>query len=398
MIARDCRHLRINASQRATCTSPGLVQLGELTQEVCETCGFFESAELQTSTKQDSPSLSHQLSPELPVEQVMDIMRQPPREQHDGWWNWNNTQQAFRQLADEAIERFSDHSDHWDGRGIVVVGGGKYLVSAYVTIRVLRHVGCTMPIELWHLDDEVDPAMELLLRELGVVCRNAEEHHRNTQSSFRFMPTWWKGWQLKSYAIYHCRFAELLLLDADSYPTRDPSYLFELDTFRQRGAIFWPDLYSAQLCDNERATRAFGFEVDNKVWSESGQLMVDKIACEREFSLALHYNSHADFTYRIVHGDKDTFPLAWRRLSREFGRLWPTCGIATKALLQYDEHGQTLFQHRIHDKFRLVGDQFDSTCQLTPGNCFIPELQHEVFCVKVLNELRNCWNPAMPAV
>ena len=38
------------------------------------------------------------------------------------------------------------------GRGIVVCGGGdKYFPCAWVCIRMLRHVGCTLPIELWHV-------------------------------------------------------------------------------------------------------------------------------------------------------------------------------------------------------------------------------------------------------
>lgn len=397
MLTIDCQHLQIKDRSRARCHHPGLIQLGELTADICKGCLFQEPKNGSVTERQEQLSQGP-LNPFMSVPRVIDELRLPPRDQPVGWWKWENTQQAFHQLADEAIDQFVDRSAHWNGRGIVVVGGGKYLVCAYVTIRVLRHVGCQLPIELWHLDDEVDAAMEGMLSELGVVCCNAEQHHRDTRSTFRFLPTWWKGWQLKSYAIQHSRFAELLLLDADSYPTRDPSYLFDLDPFRNTGAIFWPDTYTPEPSVKVRVGKAFGFQIDDGIWSESGQLMINKIFRQRETMLALHYNSYADFSYRIVYGDKDTFPLAWRRLNSSFGRLWPRCGHAPKTLLQMDERGQPLFQHRIHDKFRFVADRFDSTRQLTPGNSFIPQLQHEVFCMKVLNELRSIWKPTKNAV
>ena len=38
------------------------------------------------------------------------------------------------------------------GRGIVICGGGaKYFPCAWVTLKMLRHLGCTLPIELWYL-------------------------------------------------------------------------------------------------------------------------------------------------------------------------------------------------------------------------------------------------------
>ena len=39
-------------------------------------------------------------------------------------------------------------------RGIVICGGGeRYLPSAYVLVRVLRHLGCGLPVEVWHLGE-----------------------------------------------------------------------------------------------------------------------------------------------------------------------------------------------------------------------------------------------------
>lgn len=41
--------------------------------------------------------------------------------------------------------------DHFEGRGIVIPGGGRYFACAWVCINRLRELGCTLPIDLWHL-------------------------------------------------------------------------------------------------------------------------------------------------------------------------------------------------------------------------------------------------------
>lgn len=55
-------------------------------------------------------------------------------------------------------------------------------------------------------------------------------------------------WLLKPYAVLHSCFDEVLYIDADSFPTRDPSDLFESPAYREHGALFWPDV---RLTDQE---------------------------------------------------------------------------------------------------------------------------------------------------
>ncbi len=45
------------------------------------------------------------------------------------------------------------------GRGIVICGGGeKYLPSVYVLVRLLRHLRCALPVEVWHMGEAEMPA------------------------------------------------------------------------------------------------------------------------------------------------------------------------------------------------------------------------------------------------
>ena len=49
------------------------------------------------------------------------------------------------------------------------------------------------------------------------------------------------GYASKAFAIIHSSFAEVLCLDSDNIPLRDPSSLFEIESYQQHGNIFWSD-------------------------------------------------------------------------------------------------------------------------------------------------------------
>jgi hypothetical protein len=245
-------------------------------------------------------------------------------------------------------------------------------------------------VELWHLAGETDDALRRLFSALDVTCVDA--HAVARKHPFRFLDGhWWKGWQLKPYAIVHCPFREVLLLDADCYPTRDPAFLFDWPGYRACGATFWADSEIGKVLFTPELIRTFGVEPDGLLPIESGQVLLDKRRCWRELTLALHFNAQADYTYRLLHGDKDTFPLAWKRLGSEYAQPWPVCGWDTHTILQYDPEGRVLFQHRAQDKFTLVPTPFPSTYQLYPANQYYPRLVHEDFCFGVLEELRAAW-------
>lgn len=53
--------------------------------------------------------------------------------------------------------------------------------------------------------------------------------------------------QIKAAAIINSSFREILYLDSDNAPTRDPSYLFHSKGYTETGAIFWPDFWYAQM-------------------------------------------------------------------------------------------------------------------------------------------------------
>jgi hypothetical protein len=329
------------------------------------------------------------LTPQTPVDAVERLRALPPRPQPEGWWLWPNVQEAQQRAARAFIAAIPPFPGGFTGRGVVMVGGGSYFPSAYVSIRVLRHIGCSLPLQLWHLDGEMTEPMRELVRPFGVECVNADAVAQD--HPFRFLDGhWWKGWQLKSYAIAHSPFEEVLLLDADCYPTRDPGFLFSWPPYQEHGAIFWPDREASHLTDEH--WRILGIEPCG-VSFESGQLVVNKRLCWRELQLALWYNAHADYVYQHLWGDKDTFNVAWRQLGRSYAMPRHSCSWDVHTILQFDPDGAVLFQHRCRDKFRLGETTFTSTPQFWNANCFNPRLAHEELCFRYLNELARCWTP-----
>src|SRR5580704_9298623 len=89
-----------------------------------------------------------------------------------------------------AIAHLPEAPGDWQGRGIVICGGGiRYFLCAWVCINMLRKQGCVLPVELWHLNSaEMNDAMRALVEPLGVRCINAQQVH----SLFPRVPGGWE--------------------------------------------------------------------------------------------------------------------------------------------------------------------------------------------------------------
>ncbi|MEK0451697.1 MAG: hypothetical protein RL088_3965 [Verrucomicrobiota bacterium] len=174
-------------------------------------------------------------------------------------------------------------------RGIVICGGGeRYLPSAYVLVRLLRHLKCSLPVEIWHLGEaEMPGTMRGLFAELGAVCVDGSVVRR-THPVRRLA-----GWELKCFAIMHSAFEEVMLLDADNCPVRDPAFLFDELPYQQTGAIFWPDY--TRLGPERAVWAASGIAYRDEPEFESGQIVVNKRRCWKALNVAMHINEYSDW-------------------------------------------------------------------------------------------------------
>ncbi len=129
------------------------------------------------------------------------------------------------------------------GRGIVMSGGPSVFNSMILLIRMLRELGCKLPVEVWHFAEEFN--------EFQIEKLNAEEattHNIGLDTNFRTVllnHSMAKPYDIKAAAIVNSHFEEVLWLDADTVPTRDPTYLFDTPEFKQTGMMAWPDFWVA---------------------------------------------------------------------------------------------------------------------------------------------------------
>ncbi|KAG7392037.1 hypothetical protein PHYBOEH_006513 [Phytophthora boehmeriae] len=261
-----------------------------------------------------------------------------------------------------------------NGNGIVMVVYPKLLTSVFASISVLRSYNCTLPIELWISQPEVvrTPSMKQTLDML-------QRRFSNVSVETIMDPTI-AGFSTKIHAVVHSKFENVLFLDADNVPVRDPTYLFESREFRDQGAIFWPDFWHPQKT-------IFNIQHESLLWElvdlpfvdmfeqESGQILINRkkaaLALEVLMFFAYHRPSHFERLV-LAHGDKDLFRLAWMKTNAPFymmpfppasaGSVRGTfkkqfCGMT---MVQFDMNGEVLFLHRNAKKLDGKVDKVDA--------------------------------------
>jgi ADP-heptose:LPS heptosyltransferase len=259
------------------------------------------------------------------------------------------------QSAGLALEQFirtiPPFPDRFAGRGIVICGGGpKYFPNLWVCINMLRRLGCQSGVQVWHLGwREMDGRMKALLAKLGVECVDAFKVRKT------FPVRMLHGWAVKPYAMLHSRFHEVLLLDADNVPVVNPDFLFDVPEYKSSGAVFWPDV---PIPGNAKATaiwRSCGLRQPDEPEFETGQILLDKKRCWPSLSLAMWFNENSDFYYRHLHGDKETFHLAFRKLKQLYSLVNTPVHELEGTFCQHDFDGRRIFQHRTRAKWKLSG-------------------------------------------
>ena len=106
-------------------------------------------------------------------------------------------------------------------------------------------------------------------------------------------------------------------------------------------ARFWPD-YN-QLGPDRAIWSLSGVSYRREQEIESGQIVLHKARCWQPLQLAMWMNEHSDFWYKHVHGDKETFHMAWRKLGQEYAM--PGRGILSLpgVMCQHDFEGRRIF-------------------------------------------------------
>ncbi|CAB9516114.1 Mannosyltransferase putative [Seminavis robusta] len=217
------------------------------------------------------------------------------------------------------------------GRGIIIGLNPQQLPSIYSLVRLLRHeLNCQLPIELWaqggedgigmHTYSMHDGALlEALLRQSNVVLQ--------THWDYRYEYS-----RTRPYGLAHSSFEEVLILNGDTFPLRDPSFLFEIPQYQETGALFWKDV---AWSDDSETTGAgtlhpllwelLGIPKEHPIRNEmelsSGQMVIHRRKCETPIQLLLFFAQTFSKWFRplqLLYGDKDLYRLAWRLTQSPF--------------------------------------------------------------------------------
>lgn len=292
------------------------------------------------------------ISPATSVEDVLYCIKNFPP---GGWKSyvhqWDNVQKAYRQLANENGTRILTEKypeDRFSGKGIVMCGGGpKYYPSMYVNLRILRLLGCKLPVKVYYIGEkEMDTRMIAILESIeDVECIDGTTLEKKYPIRIH------SGWESKVYAIINCPFEEVLMLDADNTPLVNPEFLFSDSKYEQYGSILWPD-YECWRHD-EKMWEILGIKYRKELQVESGQVLVNKKKCWKEINMAKYYCDYSDYYFKLFYGDKETFHFGWRFFDSDYGFPPGPDWFDNRIIVQKDITGGWLFSHRAQAKFKL---------------------------------------------
>jgi len=256
-------------------------------------------------------------------------------------------------------------------RGITMTAGGEtYFLNAYLNIRILRMKGCKMPVSWFYLGDEMRDDWIRAAEEIEGVktfdLGGSGDHCKGRG-----------GWQSKIEAVIRSPFDEVLLLDSDSFPVRDPAYLFDHCFYREVGAVLWPDIWHWQPDRLEFLNKKYGISLEGTRQIESGQAMLDKTRCMAALEAVRKLNQDSQETYKVLYGDKDTFLVGFLQAKVPF-RIVPTLpGCLYMGLFQHDFDGRKEFAHLTGGKFKWHGRAFISEADL-PGVVWASKIAREM--------------------
>src|SRR5207247_1732169 len=109
--------------------------------------------------------------------------------------------------------------------------------------------------------------------------------------------------------------------------------------------------------------------------------------CWQALQLSLWFNENSDFYYRYLHGDKETFHLAFRKLKKAYALVDTPIQPLLRTMCQHDFDGKRLFQHRNADKWNLLLQ-----------NKHVPGFWFEEECRVYVSHLRQIWDGRLSCV
>ena len=314
-------------------------------------------------------------------------LQTPAHDWPKGWRDWPNVIEYHKNMLKEKLATAKAMSlpYHKDkSRAILIPAGGRckiydqnapqfYFWGAFAAAWTLRHHGCTLPIEFWFLPGEMEeiPHVELFAKQVAATC------HVVDTSNMRCV----HGWQIKINAIMQSKHTQIMHLDADNIVTKDPTYLFDCQQFKDNEAMFWVDNPNVNDFHGriiEHQWNRVGLDRRDRLADiETGQMLIDKDRAAKALQIIKHFADRADYWEGfnggepgVWYGDKTSFHMGFiltgtLHHNQKWNR-WDGGGFYAHT----DPAGDVLFQHACHRKGHLNNGHHIQNLQ---GNRLIEE-------------------------
>ena len=263
-------------------------------------------------------------------------------------------------------------------RGIVIACPGKYEEMCFNTLYALRtKLNCRLPVEIWEVGSEISPETKAKMQQLpDVVFKNVNDYCTN--------PEHWKGFQIKVFALYHSRFTEAILCDADVSFYQSPEIIFNDPHYQRTGTYFFRDLdgwrftnlsaakpvsekFNSLTFYNQRKAFILKMLPRRTKWfppewlylyealpptqpvkealQESGVVFLNKIKQRESLEYIFKLNENHAETYNYVWGDKETFWIGCCMANKEY-YLNDTAGFRYNGCLTHAYKNQLFWKQK----------------------------------------------------
>ncbi|KAF4507707.1 hypothetical protein G6O67_004178 [Ophiocordyceps sinensis] len=235
-------------------------------------------------------------------------------------------------------------------RGIVLTAGDAGAPFLIPSIRSLRKLGCTLPIEIMYMGDSDlgEPNRAEFERLDGVTTRDFSRMVDDEG---------WKlsGWAAKPFAILFSSFRQVIFIDADGLFFRNPERLFDDPGYIKTGALFFKDRVILPQSRKEWLQKMLPEPISQQVmqsrfWTgesghvqDSGVVVVDKWRHFVALLMVARMNGPDRYgdegttgVYDMVFGDKETFWLGWE-LVGDVDYAFHRGGVGTMGVVQEPE-------------------------------------------------------------
>lgn len=298
----------------------------------------------------------------------------------------NKDLEQLHQMQENAFNSSTITANYLNGKSIVTSCYRKEIAGTYILLCELSRLDMAIPIEIFYRDGELNQDE---ITELTALYPQYIQFKKLATHIEDFNDRWGnkKGWATKVYSILESEYSENMWIDSDNIPIRNCLNLFDDDEYKEKGSLFWRDVYSIDRADQYWSGsimwKVFNVPYNDGEPFESGQFLLNKNKIIKQLELMLYYTNNQQIYYQFG-GDAECWRMAWQYVSIKQNKYhaqmnyhaskevpygfmpygpfhkgvpnpWHKYGGGT-VMVQRDRIGNELFNHRNITKFSLSGE------------------------------------------